>query len=59
MIRLHATLQSINAYKVRLLLAILDIPFELVELVIRQIAPHLLDFSFELLPVSFHLLGLR
>jgi glutathione S-transferase len=32
MIRLHATLQSINAYKVRLLLAILDLPFELVEI---------------------------
>jgi len=32
MIRLHATLQSINGYKVRLMLAILDLPFELVEL---------------------------
>jgi glutathione S-transferase len=32
MIRLHATMQSINAYKVRLLLAILDLPFELVEI---------------------------
>lgn len=32
MIRLHATLQSINAYKVRLLLALLDLPFERVEI---------------------------
>jgi len=32
MIRLHGTLQSINAYKVRLLLAILDLPYELVEI---------------------------
>jgi len=32
MIRLHSTLQSINGYKVRLLLSILDLPFELVEL---------------------------
>lgn len=32
MIQLHATYQSINAYKVRLLLAILDLPFELVEI---------------------------
>lgn len=32
MIRLHATMQSINAYKVRLLLALLDLPFELVEI---------------------------
>jgi glutathione S-transferase len=32
MIRLHATMQSINAYKVRLLLAILDLPFERVEI---------------------------
>lgn len=32
MIRLHATLASINAYKVRLLLALLDLPFELVEI---------------------------
>jgi glutathione S-transferase len=32
MIRIHATLQSINAYKVRLLLAILDLSFELVEI---------------------------
>ena len=32
MIKLHATWQSINAYKVRLLLAILDVPFELVEI---------------------------
>ena len=32
MIRLHGTLQSINTYKVRLLLAIIDVPFELVEI---------------------------
>jgi glutathione S-transferase len=32
MIRLHSTLASINGYKVRLLLAILDLPYELVEL---------------------------
>lgn len=32
MIRLHATLQSINGYKVRLMLSMLDLPFELVEL---------------------------
>lgn len=32
MIKLHATLQSINAYKVRLLLAMLNQPFELVEI---------------------------
>jgi len=32
MIRLHATMQSINAYKVRLLLAILDLRYELVEI---------------------------
>lgn len=32
MIRLHSTLQSINGYKVRLLLSILDLPYELVEL---------------------------
>jgi glutathione S-transferase len=32
MIRLHATLASINAYKVRLLLNMLDLPFELVEI---------------------------
>jgi glutathione S-transferase len=32
MIRLHATLASINAYKVRLLLNMLDVPFELVEI---------------------------
>lgn len=32
MIRLHSTKQSINGYKVRLLLAILDLPYELVEL---------------------------
>jgi len=32
MIRLHATMQSINAYKVRLLLSILDLPWELVEI---------------------------
>ena len=31
MLRIHATMQSINAYKVRLLLAILDEPFELVD----------------------------
>jgi glutathione S-transferase len=31
-IRLHATLQSINGYKVRLMLSMLDLPFELVEL---------------------------
>src|SRR3970040_866282 len=30
MLRLHATMASINAYKVRLLLAILDLPYELV-----------------------------
>ena len=32
MIRLHSTIQSINGYKVRLLLSMLDLPFELVEL---------------------------
>jgi len=32
MIKLHATYQSINAYKVRLLLAVLDLPFEMVEI---------------------------
>ena len=32
MIRLHSTLQSINGYKVRLLLSILELPYELVEL---------------------------
>ncbi|HUF73432.1 MAG TPA: glutathione S-transferase family protein [Gammaproteobacteria bacterium] len=32
MIRLHATRQSINGYKVRLMLSILDLPYELVEL---------------------------
>ena len=32
MIRLHATKGSINGYKVRLLLAMLDVPYELVEL---------------------------
>lgn len=32
MIRLHATLASINAYKVRLLLNMLDLSFELVEI---------------------------
>jgi len=32
MIRLHSTKASINGYKVRLLLAILDLPYELVEL---------------------------
>jgi glutathione S-transferase len=31
-IRVHGTMQSINAYKVRMLLAILDLPYELVEL---------------------------
>ena len=32
MVRIHGTMQSINTYKVRLLLAILDVPFELVEI---------------------------
>jgi glutathione S-transferase len=32
MIRVHSTMQSINGYKVRLFLTLLDIPFELVEL---------------------------
>jgi glutathione S-transferase len=32
MIRVHATKASINGYKVRLLLAMLDLPYELVEL---------------------------
>lgn len=32
MLRIHATMQSINAYKVRLLLGLLDIPFELVDI---------------------------
>ncbi|HZF28746.1 MAG TPA: glutathione S-transferase family protein [Gammaproteobacteria bacterium] len=32
MIRLHSTKASINGYKVRLLLALLDLPYELVEL---------------------------
>ena len=32
MIRLHATMASINAYKVRLLLGMLDLPFDLVEI---------------------------
>ena len=32
MIRVHATRQSINGYKVRLLLELLELPFELVEL---------------------------
>ena len=32
MIRVHATMQSINGYKVRLFLTLLDVPFELVEL---------------------------
>ena len=32
MLRIHGTLQSINAYKVRLLLTLLDVPFELVEI---------------------------
>ena len=32
MIKLHGTLQSINTYKVRLLLSLLDVPFELVEI---------------------------
>ncbi len=30
MIRLHATKASINGYKVRLLLAMLEVPYELV-----------------------------
>jgi glutathione S-transferase len=32
MIRVHSTMQSINGYKVRLFLTLLDVPFELVEL---------------------------
>ena len=32
MIRLHSTMGSINGYKVRLLLSILDVPFELVDI---------------------------
>lgn len=32
MLRLHSTLQSINGYKVRLLLSILDLPFDLVDI---------------------------
>ena len=32
MLRIHATMQSINGYKVRLLLALLDVPFELVDI---------------------------
>jgi glutathione S-transferase len=32
MIRLHGTLQSINTYKARLLLSILELPFDLVEI---------------------------
>lgn len=32
MIRVHSTKQSINGYKVRLFLTVLDVPFELVEL---------------------------
>ena len=32
MIRLYSTLQSINGYKVRLLLSLLELPYELVEL---------------------------
>ncbi len=32
MIRVHSTLGSINGYKVRLLLALLEVPYELVEL---------------------------
>ena len=32
MIRLHATMASINAYKVRLLLSMLDLPYELVDI---------------------------
>jgi len=32
MIRIHATMQSINAYKVRLLLEILDVPYEMVDI---------------------------
>jgi len=31
MLRIHGTMQSINTYKVRLLLKILDVPFELVD----------------------------
>lgn len=32
MLRIHGTMQSINTYKVRMLLTILDVPYELVEL---------------------------
>ena len=32
MIRVHSTKASINGYKVRLLLALLEVPYELVEL---------------------------
>ncbi len=32
MLRVHGTMQSINAYKVRMLLSILGVPYELVEL---------------------------
>lgn len=32
MLRLHATMASINAYKVRILLAILDLPYDLVDI---------------------------
>ena len=32
MIRIHATMQSINAYKVRLLLELLDVPYEMVDI---------------------------
>ena len=32
MIKLHGTLQSINTYKVRFLLSVLEVPFELVEI---------------------------
>lgn len=32
MLRVHATMASINGYKVRLMLSILDIPFELVDI---------------------------
>lgn len=32
MIRLHATMASINAYKVRILLSMLDLPYELVDI---------------------------
>jgi len=32
MLRIHGTMQSINAYKVRLFLSILDVPYELVDI---------------------------